>query len=145
MGKCDSSDPTGCWLWTGATASHGYGELHYGDGKRPKAHRVSYELFRGEIPKGMFVCHTCDVRRCVNPAHLFLGTQADNMADMVAKGRQSRGAAHGKSKLNEEKILEIRSLWASGLMSGIALSRMYGVSKGAISFIVNRKSWRHVE
>lgn len=88
-----SGGPGACWLWTACTYGGGYGSFGLG-GRTQYAHRVAYELEVGPIPGGLHVLHRCDVRRCVNPAHLFLGTNADNAADMVSKGRQSRGAEH---------------------------------------------------
>lgn len=84
-------DANGCWLWKGPL-SNGYGSYYF-EGRAQPAHRASWKMAKGPIPKGMFVLHICDVRPCVNPEHLFLGTQADNMADMVAKGRASRSGA----------------------------------------------------
>lgn len=79
-----------CWGWAAYTTSKGYGHIRLPDGRAGKAHRVSWELHYGPIPDGLFVCHTCDNPQCCNPAHLFLGTNADNAADREAKGRSAR-------------------------------------------------------
>jgi len=130
---------TGCWLWVGAKDGHGYGRFQV-DGKGCGAHRVSYELFKGKIPKGMFVCHTCDVPGCVRPDHLWLGTDADNNADKIKKGRQSKGENHWKAKLSESQVLEIRA--AGGLHREIAVR--YGVSQSHVCSIKARKKWAHL-
>ena len=84
---------SGCWLWTGYTCDTGYGKINLGgkNGRIVYTHRLAYELFHGPIPDGHSVCHTCDVRNCINPSHLFAGTQQQNMDDMVSKGRHKNG------------------------------------------------------
>src|ERR1700761_773896 len=95
-------DENGCWIWNGAVSGNGYG-INTRAGKGKRMHREYYTHFKGPIPEGMHVCHRCDVPRCVNPDHLFLGTNADNMADKVAKGRQTRGAASKSARLTEKQ------------------------------------------
>lgn len=80
-----------CWLWTGMRWTNGYGRFPNGGGQEMRAHRFAWELTYGPIPLGLFACHRCDVKLCVRPEHLFLGTHADNMADMMAKGRHAHG------------------------------------------------------
>lgn len=88
---CTPEPNSGCWLWLSSVDAGGYGRLYATGRGQMLAHRASYESFVGPIPAGMCVCHKCDVRSCVNPDHLWLGTDADNTADMVRKGRQRRG------------------------------------------------------
>jgi hypothetical protein len=107
------------------------------------AHRMSWELHRGAIPAGLCVLHHCDVRACVNPAHLFLGTHLDNSDDKVAKGRQARGDTSGKRKLTERKVSRIKARLLSGEGPAV-LAREAGVTSSTISAIATGRTWRHV-
>lgn len=136
-------DLVSCWEWAGAQDGAGYGALTY-HGKTKKAHRVSYELSHGPIPDNFNVCHICDNRACVNPAHLFIGTHADNVADCVAKGRNSRGSKLPQAVLNEKQVTEIRARYKTGLVTQRSLASEYGVQPSAISNIIRRKTWKHL-
>ena len=129
---------SGCWLWTGPDAGYGYGRVG-ADGGAMRAHRASWLLYRGDIPAGKIVCHKCDVRCCVNPDHLFLGSHDDNMRDMVRKGRTHKWAGIEKrqSKLTPEAVLAIR---ASG-QTHRELAEQYGVNSSAISLAKSGKRW----
>ncbi len=146
MSKVTPEPNTGCWLWLArCDESVGYGRFKMpGDRAMEWAHRASFRLFLGPIPPGLFVCHRCDVRLCVNPAHLFAGTQFDNSADCVAKGRSARGEGHGMSKLDAPSVLEIRRLLAMGKRQS-DIARAFGVTGGAVSMIGSRQRWSHVE
>jgi hypothetical protein len=147
----------GCWIWTRSKFGNGYGSCGVavrvgGRFRSWRAHRYFYSELVGDIPDGLCVLHRCDVRSCVNPEHLFVGTQAENMRDMVRKGRQARGDEHGKkmrgglsgvAKLSECDVLDIRRL-CSGGVSRRELGDMYGVNVSQISRIVTRKRWEHV-
>lgn len=137
----DGSTPeptTGCWLWRGARNPNGRPILSV-KGKTKYAHRMAYETFVGSIG-GALVCHSCDNMACVNPAHLWLGTQQDNQKDKVRKGRQARGAKVGSAKLTETDVAEIRRLRAGG-MKYLELSRRFGVVHGAIGHILAGRAW----
>lgn len=134
----------GCWLWIGARVPNGYGSLGNVLGRsQVGAHRVSWLLNRGPIPKGMMVCHTCDVRLCIRPDHLFLGGSQANMLDASAKGRIARGSRHGWAKLDAEKVREIRALYSAGVSSS-EIGERFGIHYSNVWLIVTRKRWRHV-
>lgn len=137
----------GCWEWTAARHRAGYGAFGLDRAHMTYAHRYSWELHFGAIPEGLFVCHTCDNPPCVRPDHLFLGTIADNTADMMAKGRRVQGRtyvgeANHNAKLTEAQVREIRSLF--GTLPSATLGARYGVSGGLIRQIGRREAWRHV-
>lgn len=131
-------NPAGCWNWLGHKRQ-GYGFL-WVDGSHRRAHRVSWELHFGPIPEGQFVCHHCDVPSCVNPDHLFLGTQTDNLSDMRTKDRGAKGERHGRARLTAEDVEGIRSLHAIGVLGKI-IARQFGVSHATVSHIIHRKNW----
>lgn len=136
-----------CWIWAGAKTDQGYGYLIRG-GRHVLAHRFAFAATYGPIPAGLVICHVCDVRSCVRPEHLALGTQVDNMADMAQKGRArmvraQRGEANKVARLTEASVREIRSLSAEGHTLA-ALSRRYAVDARTIWHVVQRKTWAHV-
>ena len=141
--KISICEDTSCWNWTGMTFIRGgYGVFTHRPSGRfvTRAHRASWELHRGAIPLGADVLHKCDNRICVNPDHLFLGTQAENMKDKVRKGRQNKGESHGRRKLTETQVIAIRS--ATGKAKEIAAA--HGISEGTVYDIKRRKSWSHL-
>lgn len=133
----------GCWEWTGAKYWTGYGHI-IADKVHYAAHRASYMLYIGDIPDGMVVCHKCDNPPCVNPAHLFLGTKADNSSDMVRKARSARGEKNAKAKLTEDQVREVLRLRKSGLTLQ-ALADRFKVTKKAVHFIITGKNWKHLQ
>ncbi len=136
---------TTCWWWRGSKTEGGYGRLIV-DGTIKLAHRISYEVFNGEIAKGLHVLHKCDNPSCINPIHLFTGTHADNMADRARKGRnavQATGKGSKKSSLKESDITAIVHLSNNGV-SQEKLSKLYMVTRPTISAILNGKTWCHV-
>jgi hypothetical protein len=135
---------SGCWIWLESTNPTGYAHLRYKT-KLHRANRFSWSAYNGQpIPKGLFVLHTCDNRLCVNPDHLFLGTNQDNMDDMRAKGRHinsvPRGTTHRCAKLTEDDVREIR---ASNKQHR-ELAKQYGVSHANIGGIKRRTLWKHL-
>jgi hypothetical protein len=137
---------TGCWVWMMAKKSNGYGAMTIG-GKSTRPHRAAYMCDSGieQLPSSIDVCHRCDNRLCVNPAHLFAGSRADNMADCIAKGRFSRvpvlsGEASPNSKLTADQVIAIRA----DDRSGREIARAYGVDKGTIAAIRKRTTWKSI-
>jgi hypothetical protein len=146
-----------CWTWKGATWQ-GYGRLGI-NGRSMKAHRVSWEIANGPIPTGVEVCHRCDNPSCVRPDHLFLGTHAENIADMVSKGRvatgarssarlhperRPRGEFHPFHRLTAADVLAIRTRYAWGGITQAALASEYGVSEEHVRQIILRRKWAHL-
>lgn len=133
-----------CWLWMAGCRGDGYGAFTVADKKQVGAHRYSYVLAHGEIPEGMVVMHSCDEPRCVNPAHLSLGTNAENSADAARKGRRLPGSRNHQSKLTEDQVREMRAKYAAGGVPQRELAAEFGVSGALVSFIVTRKAWKHI-
>lgn len=147
----------GCWLWLAGLNSYGYGQFWL-NGKNDLAHRVSMSGSGVDIPAGMSVLHSCDNRRCVRPDHLFIGSQATNMADMKDKGRAASGRNHGSyvspdnfprgekvwtAKLTAEDVIRIREMFSAGV-SYLDISHKFKIDRRHTWGIVNRRSWKHV-
>jgi len=131
---------SGCWEWTGCKDSYGYGIC----GRNTKSHRYSYLIHKGEIPKGICVCHKCDNCGCVNPDHLFLGTPAENKRDSVLKSRHPHEEKHGSAKLTKKNVIEIIYRCGKG-ETGTSLAKEYGVTPGLIYNILKKRSWKNIE
>lgn len=172
--KVEKSDD-GCWLWTGYQDEDGYGAMMIRPmGGMIRVHRLSWVIEHGSVPDTFLVCHVCDVRNCVRPDHLFLGTPKDNIQDAAAKGRLLTGDRHwlrqhperalrgeksprygnpnktgigrhnGRAKLSDENVLAIRAEYQCGGVTLKMLAKKYGVSCGHVWKIVNKWNWTHV-
>ena len=135
---------TGCYLFGGGLFNTGYGRVRW-LGKQRLAHRVSFEAHIGPVLDGLCVCHKCDTKSCINPAHLFLGTQADNNADRVAKGRSApaAGSYNGRARLTEEAVERVRALIALGQPQA-EIARGLGVSPKTINGIATGRTWKNL-
>ena len=154
----------GCWCWTGALNTDGYGNFTTEHRTSIRAHRFAWQLTNGPIPAGLHVLHNCDHPSCVRPDHLFLGTRHDNMRDMASKGRQwsqrdperfaslmkanpnrpRLGEQNKSARLTAQDVIWIRERYSLGGTSICALARARGVSEGCIRLVVRRKTWTHV-
>jgi len=142
--KVNKNTSNGCWEWTAGKYRGGYGHFRRlvdGKWKMYKSHRFSYELHKGEIPKGYFVCHKCDNPSCVNPEHLFAGTVKENALDCRLKGRQRFGIVEGQRNLSKDIAEALRADYAAG-MTYNELMKKYETSKSQVSRIVLRQIWK---
>lgn len=143
--KVDKTGPSGCWLWTGGRFGSGYGCTRWQGKHSCMAHRVAYEIVFGDIPKGMFVCHVCDNKECVNPSHLFIGTAKDNSRDMVSKGRSIacsfKGERNPSAKVSSGNVHIVRGLFEKGC-SVREISDRTGIPYSNTWCIAHRRSWR---
>lgn len=141
--------PKGCWEIISHKPDSGTGYIRIRRGpKRHHLHRLSYESFMGAIPFDLCVLHKCDNKICINPEHLFCGTQTDNHKDMHSKGRAKgmfkKGSQHPNSKLTEEDVIRIRHYYRTGKYNQVQLASIYSTNDSSISMIINGKQWKHV-
>ncbi len=146
-------DENGCWIWIGEKNKCGYGRICIGRNEkggllRKRTHRISYEIFKDEIPKGMLVCHKCDNPPCFNPDHLFIGTHLDNVRDCIKKGRSNtcfkNGVRNPAYKMNPDSVIKLRFDLKNSGLSTRKLAKLYGISQPLVSMIGNRKIWADV-
>jgi hypothetical protein len=140
--KVDRRGPEECWPWRAYRKPGGYGAIAAGGRTRPlQAHRVAWILTNGPIAAGLHVCHRCDNPPCVNPAHLFLGTDADNAADAASKGRVRRGERHPHARLTAARVRWIRAQVAAGVLPRV-VARRVGVTARHVRKVADRRAWR---
>lgn len=136
---------SGCWIWMKSVNHKGYGQFKLSDGKTTLAHRASWIAHKGEIPTGLLVCHKCDNRACINPNHLFLGTDKDNSDDKIRKGREARlsGESNPRAKIVEDQVKAIIGEISRGRTLQ-SLADEYGVHRNTIHHIKTGRNWRHL-
>ena len=132
-----------CWKWLGSFSSTGYGQIVV-NGKNSRTHRVSWVLHYGDIPKRLHVLHKCDNRWCVNPRHLYLGTNLDNIKDKISRGRHSKGTMRPMAKLTDEKVRQMRTKFLGGKHTYFEVAKDFNMSLGQTWMIINQKAWKHV-
>lgn len=135
-----------CWVWTGPVMPNGYGQINV-KGKNCYVHRCSFLIHFGSIPDGSVICHHCDNKRCVNPSHLFSGSQKDNRLDSVKKDRHSRGTRQWIAKLTDDLVREIRRRYKSKSRKdgATALARELGLSHQSVWDAAVGRTWKHVK
>lgn len=147
LSLCDHGSEDACWNWRGMMNTNGYGRFSLND-RHQLSHRVAFEMFIGEVPVGRVVCHRCDNRLCVNPHHLWLGTQSDNLRDAVEKGRMvhpdTRGESNGNRKLSWDSVRDIRQMHQKGVKKYL-IAQSFQVSPSTIGGIINGKTWKEEE
>ena len=143
MRRTEEDTETDCWNFTGPLMANGYGRTNV-DGDMLLNHRIVYTFFFGGIPENMHVCHMCDNRKCVNPDHLFLGTNADNHRDKIKKNRHSKGETHGHAKLTKEDVLRLKRMWSNQQYTMMELSEMFNISVSHAYDICRGKKWPHL-
>ena len=130
--------PSGCWEWKASRNPNNYGQLATGSNRPMLANRAAYTAWIGELPEGAIVCHTCDNPPCINPAHLFAGTNQDNALDMARKRRSANGERSGVHKLTDSEVDLVREMYASGKHKQREVAEAFGVSQSLVSMIVSR-------
>ena len=130
-----------CWEWIAGKSPDGYGKFKV-NGTTVRAHRFSWELKYGTIPKGLLACHKCDNILCVRPGHLFLGSPSENTRDMLSKNRGGYGTKNGSNKLSWISVCEIRQHYKTGEYSQQEIANTYGVNQTLVSAIVRKKVWK---
>lgn len=145
MANVSPEPMSGCWLWAGRVSTDGeYGYFSISASERVRVHRFSYTLHRGDIAPGLMVCHRCDNRGCVNPDHLFLGTQLDNMGDCARKGRTAIGVRNGQARLDPVSVEVLRIVYANTSFTQRELARWWGISQGHVSELIRGLRWSSI-